>query len=253
MMTGRALRSALGLWFREPKAMLLMNIGWALPAYMGLALAANVFRSGQGSYGPWVAIPLLLAVWMAFSLLVRAIGQIDRGQRPTWSAARIWLQDAWAPRLVLGLVWIEITYVLASALMHDGLSALPKAALALGLAAWTWLSLGLLFSTGLDARLEQAPWAAQKAGLMAAVAFLPASIALVFWTLWLGGPLAFVAERTQWWARFLWAPLILAPVFTPSFYAAYLYFLAQAVKDRSQGKPPLEGAPTLKEILLPWR
>ncbi len=250
-MTGKALRSALGLWAREPKVMLLMNVAWALPAFGGVALAAFFYR--QGSLGTLAAVTILTVVWMGFSLLVRAVGQLERGQMPTARNFRAWLTDAWAPRLVLGLACIEASSVVLSILTRVDSAGWPKLLLALAGAAWLWLALGTLISAGLDAPLEQPPWAAQKAGLMAAVAFLPSALALGLWTAWLSGSLALVVERTQWWARLFWAPLILAPVFTPSFYAGYLYFLAQGVKDRSQGKAPLDGAPTIMEILRPWR
>lgn len=250
-MTGKALRSALGLWAREPKAMMLLNAAWALPAFMGAALAAFFHR--QGSFGILAAVAILTMVWMGFSLLVRAVGQLERGERPLLRNLRAWSADAWAPRLVLGLACIEASSVLLSILARVDAAGWPKGALVLAGAAWLWLMLGTLMSAGLDAPLEQPPWAAQKAGLMAAVAFLPSALALGLWTAWLSGSLALVVERTQWWARLFWAPLILAPVFTPSFYAAYLYFLAQGVKDRSQGRAPLEGAPTIMEILRPWR
>ncbi len=253
-MTGRALRSALGLWAREPKALVLLNLAWACLAYLGLGLGAKLLQasSGQGLLQV-VAIALFLLVWLAFCWMLRAIAQIDRGQRLTRSSAKDWLKDAWAPRLIFGLAWIEISWVLGSTLLRGDLGGLPKIPLGLGFAAWLWGSLGALLGAGLDAPLEQPAWAAQKAGVMAAVAFLPTALGLALWTLFLAGPLALLSERAQWWSRILWIPLILSPFFTPSFYAAYLYYLAQGIKDQSQGRPPLEGAPSIKEILRPWR
>lgn len=253
-MTGRALLSALGLWTRQPKAMLLLNLAWAAVAYAGIGSAAKLLNApAPNGLTRLLAIALLLAVWMAFSWMLRAIAQMDRGRRFHAGAAWLWLKDAWAPRLVFALAWIEASLVLGSLLLRNDWAGLPKAAFGLGVAAWAWWTLGALLSAGLDAPLEQPAWAAQKSGLLAAVAFLPTSLALAALTIYLGGPVAILADRGHWWARLFWIPLIAAPVFTPSFYAAYVYFLAQGIKDKAQGRQPLEGAPTIKEIMRPWR
>ena len=253
-MTAKALLSALGLWTRQPKAMLFLNLAWAVVAYAGIGSAAKLLNlAAPTGLTQIVAIALLLTVWLAFSWMLRAIAQMDRGQRFSVSAARTWWKDAWAPRLVFALAWIEASLVLGSYLLRSDLAGLPKPFFGLGVAAWVWWTLGALLSAGLDAPLDQPPWAAQKSGLLAAVAFLPTSLALAAVTIYVSGPVAILADRAQWWSRLFWIPLIAAPVFTPSFYAAYVYFLAQGIKDKAQGRQPLEGAPTIKEIMRPWR
>lgn len=253
-MTAKALLSALGLWTRQPKAMLLLNLAWAAVAYAGIGAGAKILgTSTPNALTQITAIALLLIVWLAFCWMLRAIAQMDRGQRFDAAAARLWLRDAWAPRFVFGLAWIEASLVLGGLLLRSDRAGLPRAFFGLGVAAWAWWTLGALLSAGLDAPLEQPPWAAQKSGLLAAVAFLPTSLALAAVTVYMGGPVAILAERSQWWSRIFWIPLIAAPVFTPSFYAAYVYYLAQGIKDKAQGRQPLEGAPTIKEIMRPWR
>ena len=238
-MTGRALLSALGLWAREPKDALLANLAF-------VALAA-LLGSAAGMLPQALIWPARIAAWNALFLgLLRAMRNLERGSEEgsgAWPAQLLGVITDSLPSTALALG----AYALASAAANGA----PFGAGLVGLAAW--MGLGALLSLGLAAPLGQTWWAAAWAGLLAAVAFLPVALAAALIASWLGGFWALWFGAQHRGAAFLWAPLLLAPVFTPSFYAAYLYFLAQGIKDRSQGRRALEGAPTLKEILRPWR
>jgi hypothetical protein len=238
-MTWRALLSALGLWSREAKAALLANLGFtAIAALLAWPLTRlpSMAAWGLGS-----------ALSCAFFLsLIRVLRGLDRGEGLSLRAWAGGLKGSGADAFPSALLLMG-TLAAGSAAAGGA----PFGAGLFGLAVW--LGLGALLSLGLAAPEGQPWWAAAWAGLLAAVAFLPAALAAVALLSWLGGFWALWLGPDFRGAGFFWAPLLLAPFFTPSFYAAYLYYLAQGIKDRSQGKRPLDQAPTLKEILKPWR
>jgi hypothetical protein len=238
-MSKAALLSALGLWAREPRALLLVNLLFA--ALLALALLAAALLSAPVSW----ALGLLLATAL-FLGLIRVLRGLDQGRLPGW--------QLWGRQFLGSLVSSLPSGLLALAALGLAAAAFQGAPLGpLLVALALWLGLGALLSLGLAAPSGQAWWAAAWAGLLAAVAFLPSALLAALLLSWLGGFWALWLGARHWGAGLCWAPLLLAPFFTPSFYAAYLYYLAQGIKDRSQGRPPLEGAPTLKEILKPWR
>ncbi len=238
-MTRRALLSALGLWSREAKAALLANLCFA--AIVALLAWPLTRLPALAAWGLGSALACVL-----FLGLIRVLRGLDRGEA---ASARTG----------------------ALALRARLLDAPPSAALLIGALGSGYggrrrrrfrRRLGRpLHLAGPGRSLEPGPggpegqpwWAAAWAGLLAAVAFLPAALAAIGLLSWLGGFWALWLGPNFRGAGFFWAPLLLAPFFTPSFYAAYLYYLAQGIKDRSQGRPPLDQAPTLKEILKPWR
>jgi hypothetical protein len=249
-MGSRALRCALALWMHEAR--------WMAAASALFFVAAGVL-GGLALLGlrgaPLLAPLLFLPLWHLAALLVRSVGQLERGARASKQVWRLWLRDGWRPRLAMGAFWaLSLTAVGATVLLRSQGRPVPEWALALSLGGLAWVSSDALTSLGLDVPLEQESGAAQKAGFLAAPAFLPSTLLTLGLAAWCSGA-AFWLDLggSRWIKPLLYAPVLFAPFFTPSFFAAYLYFLAQGIKDRSQGKEPLPGAPTLGEIFRPWR
>ena len=253
-MTARALLSALGLWIRNPKGMLILNLAWfflAFAVFLLTSLLPDSLIAGGSLRAGFIAFEL----WLLFCLLVRATYHLDAGQKLSWKVTWEWFKDGWVPRFVLALVWILCGLsVLSRFASLNGLilDSRLKLLLGAGIAAWLWISLAALLSAGLDAPLDQPSAAPQKAGFLAAIAFLPSALVAAALGTWFSGLWGFVVGTKGMGTALLWAPLVLAPLFTPTFYAAYLYYLAQGIKDRSQGRRPLDQAPTFKELLRPW-
>lgn len=246
----RALRCALALWVQEAR--------WMAGA-SALFFAAAAILVGAGVLSlrstPFLAPLLFLPLWSLAAFLVRAVGQLERGERVSRRNWRHWFRDGWKARAGMGAFWaLSLAAVVATLALGSRGQALPAWALALSVGALAWISAAALLSLGLDVPLEQESGAAQKAGLLAAPAFLPSTLLTLGLAAWCSGA-AFWLDLggSRWIKPLLYAPVIFAPLITPSFFAAYLYYLAQGIKDRSQGKEPLAGAPTLGEIFRPWR
>jgi hypothetical protein len=246
----RALRCALALWVQEARWMAAASALFFLAAAILLGAGLLSLRST-----PFLAPLLFLPLWSSAAFLVRAVGHLERGERLSKRNWRLWFRDGWKARWGMGAFWaLSLTAVGATLVLGSQGQALPTWALALSLGALAWISAAALLSLGLDVPLEQESGAAQKAGLLAAPAFLPSTLLTLALAAWCSGAAFWLdLSGSRWLRPLLYAPVLFAPVLTPSFFAAYLYFLAQGIKDRSQGKEPLPGAPTLGEIFRPWR